>query len=237
MSANFQQQFLDYWRDAQQRAALFLDVLRQRGDEFIEHNSAGKPPVLVFEHELILDGRDFEPPVNYALLRIKPPAQHPTNPRAKPFVIIDPRAGHGPGVAGSKLSSEVGVVLASGHPCYFVTFAPDPCPGQTIEAVVKAEKRFLEKVQELHDPEQVGRPFVIGNCQGGWAAALLASAAPDLTGPLLLAGAPLAYWSGRSGLNPLRYFSVLLGVSCLGSLSLDIDGRIFGGVYRVVVRT
>src|SRR5690625_7117504 len=84
MSANFQQQFLDYWRDAQQRAALFLDVLRQRGDQFIEHNSAGKPPVLVFEHELILDGRDFEPPVNYALLRIKPPAQHPTNPRAKP---------------------------------------------------------------------------------------------------------------------------------------------------------
>jgi len=233
MSANFQQQFLDYWRDAQQRAALFLDVLRQRGDQFIEHNSAGKPPVLVFEHELILDGRDFEPPVNYALLRIKPPAQHPTNPRAKPFVIIDPRAGHGPGVAGSKLCSEIGVVLAAGHPCYFVTFAPEPCPGQTIAAVVKAEKRFLEKVRALHDPERVGKPFIIGNCQGGWAAALLASAAPDLTGPLLLAGAPLAYWSGRSGQNPMRYSGGMLGGSWLSSMAADMGGGIFDGAYLV----
>lgn len=103
MSANLFEQFSDYWLDAQQRSALFLDVLRQRGDQFIEHSSEGKPPVLVFEHEIVLDGRTLPQPVNYSLLRIIPSAAHPADPTAKPFVIIDPRAGHGPGVAGSKL--------------------------------------------------------------------------------------------------------------------------------------
>src|SRR5690625_1576621 len=106
MSTNFLQQFAEYWQDAQQRGALFLDILRQRGDQFIEHTREGKPPVLVFEHECVLDGRTLEQPVNYSLLRILPPEDHPVDPDAKPFVIIDPRAGHGPGVAGSKLCSE-----------------------------------------------------------------------------------------------------------------------------------
>lgn len=233
MSTNLFEQFSEYWQDAQQRLAMFSDVLRQRGDQFIEHSSEGKPPVLVFDHEIILDGRDLAQPVNYSLLRIVPSAEHPTDPLAKPFVVIDPRAGHGPGVAGSKLCSEIGVVLAAGHPCYFVTFGPEPCEGQTIEAVVKAEKIFLQKVRELHDPSQVGKPFIIGNCQGGWAAALLASVAPDLTGPLLLAGAPLAYWSGRSGQNPMRYTGGMLGGSWPSSFVSDLQQGIFDGAYLV----
>ena len=44
--------------------------MRQRGNLYIEHLAQGQPPVLVFEHELILDGRRLEPPVNYALVRI-----------------------------------------------------------------------------------------------------------------------------------------------------------------------
>ncbi|HLS17023.1 MAG TPA: DUF3141 domain-containing protein [Paenalcaligenes sp.] len=233
MSANFLQQFTEYWLDAQQRSALFLDILRQRGDQFIEHTQAGKPPVLVFEHECVLDGRTLEQPVNYSLLRIIPSKDHPVDPDAKPFVIIDPRAGHGPGVAGSKLCSEIGVVAAAGHPCYFVTFGPEPCEGQTIEAVVKAEMIFLQKVAQLHDPKRVGKPFIIGNCQGGWAAALLASVAPDLAGPLLLAGAPLAYWSGRAGQNPMRYTAGVVGGSWPSSFVSDLQGGIFDGAYLV----
>src|SRR5690625_1888083 len=233
MSANLFEQFSDYWLDAQQRSALFLDVLRQRGDQFIEHSSEGKPPVLVFEHEIVLDGRTLPQPVNYSLLRIIPSAAHPADPTAKPFVIIDPRAGHGPGVAGSKLCSEIGVVLAAGHPCYFVTFGPEPCEGQTIEAVVAAEKILLEQIARLHDPDTVGKPFIIGNCQGGWAAALLASVAPDLTGPLLLAGAPLAYWSGRAGQNPMRYTGGMVGGAWPSSFISDLERGIFDGAYLV----
>ena len=134
MFSDLGRQAMEYLRDAQQRSVLYLDVMRQSGDQYVEHASQGKPPVLVFEHELIVDGRQLPDPVNYALLRIVPPEDMPTNPDARPFVIIDPRAGHGPGVAGSKVHSEVGVALAAGHPCYFVTFGPDPEPNQSITA-------------------------------------------------------------------------------------------------------
>ena len=52
---------------------------------------------LDFEWEMIADARTFERPANYALVRIIPPDGVKTDPERRPFVIIDPRAGHGPG--------------------------------------------------------------------------------------------------------------------------------------------
>lgn len=227
------QQALEYMRDAQQRSILYLDAMRQSGDQYVEHVSEGKPPVLIFDHELIVDGRDLPDPVNYGLLRILPPVDMPTNHEARPFVIIDPRAGHGPGVAGSKLHSEIGVALAAGHPCYFVTFGPDPEPNQSIYCILKAEKHFLEVVAERHDHAKVCKPFIIGNCQGGWAAMMLASVAPKLVGPIMLAGAPLAYWSGKAGQNPMRYSGGMLGGSWTSSLSADLGHGLFDGANLV----
>ena len=63
----------DYALDAAQRSVLFWDTLRQRGNNFVEHERAGKPPVLHFDYETVLDGRTLERPVNYALVRIVPP--------------------------------------------------------------------------------------------------------------------------------------------------------------------
>lgn len=48
-----------------------------------------------------------------------------------PVVVFDPRAGHGPGIGGSKPTSQVGQALAVGHPCYFTSFMRSPIPGQT----------------------------------------------------------------------------------------------------------
>ena len=62
----------DYWTDAAQRTVLFWDVMRKRGNAFLEREEQGKPPVLVFEHEMVLDGRTLERPVNYFLVRIVP---------------------------------------------------------------------------------------------------------------------------------------------------------------------
>jgi hypothetical protein len=59
-----------YLIDAAQRWVLFWDVLRQRGNQYLEHLAQGQPPVLVFDYETILDGRSLERPVNYALARI-----------------------------------------------------------------------------------------------------------------------------------------------------------------------
>jgi hypothetical protein len=89
--------------------------MRKRGNQAIEHYQKGKPPVLVFDYELVIDGRTLERAVNYMLLRIKPDPEIELDPRKRPFVI-DPRAGHGPGIGGSKEASQVGVALRASHP-------------------------------------------------------------------------------------------------------------------------
>ena len=94
----------------------------------------------------------------------------------RPFVVVDPRAGHGPGIGGFKADSEIGVAMKAGHPCYFIGFLPEPMPGQTIEDIARAEAVFIEKVIALH-PQADGKPCVIGNCQAGWAVMMLAVAA------------------------------------------------------------
>lgn len=233
MYSSLGQQALEYILDAQQRSVLFWDVLRQSGDQYLEHQHDGSPPVLVFNHEVIVDGRKLPEPVNYGLLRIIPPADMPTDPKARPFIIIDPRAGHGPGVAGSKIHSEIGVALAAGHPCYFVTFAPYPEPKQNIFSVLKAEVHFLDVVLSRHDPHVVGKPFLIGNCQGGWALMLLAATSPEKIGPIMLAGAPLSYWAGKVGQNPMRYTGGMLGGSWLSSFAADVGDGLFDGAHLV----
>jgi pimeloyl-ACP methyl ester carboxylesterase len=218
--------------DAAQRSVLFWDVLRQRGNQYLEHITQQAPHVLQFEAELLLDGRTLPRPVNYGLVRITPPPGVTVDDRKRPFVIIDPRAGHGPGIGGFKADSEIGVALAAGHPCYFIGFLPNPMPGQTIEDVMNAEAAFLRKVGELH-AQADGKPVVIGNCQGGWAAMMVAAAYPELCGPIIVAGAPLAYWNGVRGRNPMRYTGGLLGGSWLTHLAGDLGAGVFDGAHLV----
>src|SRR5215813_4576484 len=48
---------LDYCVDAWQRMILLWDVLRQRGNNYVEHNARKAPHVLSFAAQLVLDGR------------------------------------------------------------------------------------------------------------------------------------------------------------------------------------
>ncbi|HJS32101.1 MAG TPA: DUF3141 domain-containing protein [Alphaproteobacteria bacterium] len=222
----------DYLVDSWQRGILFLDVLRQRGNQYEEHQAKTAPHVLAFDFELVLDGRTLPRPVNYGLIRVKPPEGTPVEPRKAPFVVIDPRAGHGPGIGGFKADSEIGVALNAGHPCYFIGFLPEPMPGQTIEDVLRAEAAFVEKIISLH-PHADGKPIAIGNCQAGWALMMLAAARPELFGPIMVAGAPLSYWAGVRGANPMRYTGGLLGGSWLAALTSDIGNGKFDGAWLV----
>ena len=190
------------------------------------------PNVLQFQAELVVDGRALPRPVNYVLARIIPPTGVTVDQRKRPFVVVDPRAGHGPGIGGFKADSEIGVAMAAGHPCYFVGFLPEPVPGQTIEDIMVAEAAFLERVIELH-PEADGKPVVIGNCQGGWATMLVAATRPELFGPMIIAGAPLSYWAGVHGQNPMRYSGGLNGGSWLTALAGDLGHGIFDGAALV----
>ena len=92
----------EYWTDALQRSVLFLDVMRERGEHYAAHNAKTAPHVLKFEAQLVVDGRKLPRPVNYVLARIVPPRGVEIDARKRPFVVVDPRAGHGPGIGGFK---------------------------------------------------------------------------------------------------------------------------------------
>jgi pimeloyl-ACP methyl ester carboxylesterase len=222
----------EYLIDSAQRTILLWDVLRQRGNQYLEHMAKQAPHVLQFQGELVVDGRTLPRPVNYGLVRITPPEGIVVDLLKRPFVVVDPRAGHGPGIGGFKADSEIGVALKAGHPCYFIGFLPEPVPGQTIEDVMAAEAAFLEKVIELH-PEADGKPVVIGNCQAGWAMMMVAATRPELCGPIIVAGAPLSYWAGVRGANPMRYTDGLMGGSWLTALTGDLGHGIFDGAALV----
>ena len=88
----------EYVVDATQRTILFWDLLRQRSDQYYAQKEKAVPHVLSFDAELVLDARTFERPANYMLVRIKPPQGVTIDPLRRPFVVVDPRAGHGPGI-------------------------------------------------------------------------------------------------------------------------------------------
>ena len=221
-----------YWIDAWQRGVLFLDVLQQRSKQYEEHAAKPAPHVLKFGVELVMDGRKLPRPVNYLLTRVTPPKGVEVNEKKRPFVIVDPRAGHGPGIGGFKAQSEIGVAFQAGHPCYFIGFLPEPVAGQTIEDISTAEATFLERVISLH-PEADGRPAVIGNCQAGWAVMMVAAKRPELFGPIIIAGSPLSYWAGVHGENPMRYTGGLLGGTWLTALMGDLGAGKFDGAWLV----
>ncbi len=222
----------EYMLDAWQRWVLGLDLLRQRGNNYREHTAQAVPHVLQFEVELVRDGRSLPRPVNYALVRIVPPENAPVDSGKQPFIIVDPRAGHGPGIGGMKSDSEIGVALSAGHPCYYIGFLPDPMPGQTVEDVCLAEAEFIKEVVALHPKAEI-KPAIIANCQAGWQIMMMAAVNPDLCGPIILAGSPLSYWAGVRGKNPMRYLGGLFGGSWLTSLTSDMGGGIFDGANLV----
>ena len=241
-----------YARDTLERTVLFLDTLRKRGNNYLAHIENGQPPTLVFKYKVILDGSKLEKPVNYSLVKIverrsgtastpdemsdrrdsQPLKESIPDENLRPIIIVDPRAGHGPGIGGSKKDSEIGMALNQGHAVYFLIFKPLPAAQQTLGDVKNAMIRFFEEVVNRHP--KAPRPAVIGNCQGGWAAALVGADRPDVVGPLLLNGSPLSYWSGISGQDPLRYKGGLLGGVWMNDLLSDLGNGFFDGANLVL---
>jgi hypothetical protein len=220
-----------YAVDALQRGVLFLDLLRQRGNEEVEITSRPLATVLRFEHEPIMSGRSLVRPTNYALSRIVPPPGVVIDEHKRPVVVVDPRAGQGPGIGGFKADSEIGDALAAGHPVYFIGFGAEPVPGQQFLDVVEGQVKFFERVVALHP--DAPRPFAIGNCQAGYQTLMGAVLRPDLYGPCLVAGSPMSYWQGVHGKNPMRYAGGLNGGSWMTALASDLGHGKFDGTALI----
>jgi hypothetical protein len=225
---------LAYQRDVLERAILFFDTLRQRANAMLEHERAGLPPLLNFKYETLLDARQFDRPANYALLRITEVGDKCwddcVDPAKPPVIILDPRAGHGPGIGGFKRDSEVGIALHVGHPVYFVVFFPEPCPQQSLSDVLFVLERFVEHVAARHEGK---RPVLYGNCQAGWAATLISAHCDIAMGPAVLNGSPLSYWEGEPGANPMRLLAGFVGGVWLNRYLSDLNQDRFDGAWLV----
>ena len=222
--------WLEYGTDFSQRSILFWDTLRQRGDDTLAHQREGFPVLLKFDYEVILDGSTLPTPVNYCLLRILPGGQS-IDEALPPLIVIDPRGGHGAGIGGFKEDSAIGESLRAGHATYFIAFSHAPEPGQTLDDIASAQAHFLEIVTARHP--NAGKPVVIGNCQAGWALMGLAALRPELPGLVIINGAPLSYWAGVSGRNPMRYTGGLFGGAWMTRLGSDIGNGRFDGAWLV----
>ncbi len=223
--------WLEYLNDASQRSILFLDILRQRGDQQEEMAARPTPSVLRYKQEQLMSGYSFPRPMNYSLSRIVPPEGMRTNPRKRPVVVVDPRAGQGPGIGGFKKESEIGDALAAGHPVYFIGFTAEPVPGQRFLDVVEGQIKLFEEVVRRHP--NASKPMAIGNCQAGYQTLMVAMLRPDLFGPCLIVGSPMSYWQGVRGKNPMRYSGGLLGGSWLTALTSDLGAGKFDGAWLV----
>jgi Protein of unknown function (DUF3141) len=221
----------EYLIDAMQRGALFLDLLRRRGNDEIEMAARPMATVLRFGHEEIMSGRSLARPTNYSLSRILPLDGVVIDSHKRPVVVVDPRAGEGPGIGGFKAESEIGDALKAGHPVYFIGFCQQPIPGQRFLDVVEGQIQFFEQVVQLHPDAPL--PFAIGNCQAGYQTLMVAMLRPDLFGPCLLAGSPVSYWQGVHGRDPMRYTGGLLGGSWLTALTSDLGYGKFDGAWLV----
>lgn len=226
--------FARYWLDAVWRASAAADALRVRAANMTAHEAAGMPPLLHFEYEPVADAHEFVPPSNYRLLRVTrcgtDALEKYVRKDAAPVMVVDPRAGHGPGIGGFKRDSEVGMALREGHPVYFVVFDPEPVAGQTMDGVVQTLAAFIDIVAKRHRGKP---PIVYGNCQGGWALALALAHCRNRAALAVLNGSPLSYWAGERHVNPMRLLGGFTGGVWPAHWVSDLGDGLFDGAWLV----
>ena len=222
-----------YAIDAWQRSVIFLDVMRRRAIEYEGASDRGRAERRATRPNWCSTSRRLERPVNYLLARIPPPEGVTIDPRKRPFVIVDPRAGRGPGIGGIQgRQRDRGRDERPATPPISSASCPIRCLARPSSTSPSPQAVFLETVIARH-PEAEGKPCVIGNCQAGWAVMVLAALRPELFGPIVIAGTPLEYWAGVRGQYPMRYSGGLLGGSWLTALAGDLSAGIFDGAALV----
>ena len=194
--------------------ALFWDTLRQRGNGYIEHERQGQPPVLHFEYEMVL-GR--------ALVRapgeLRAGAHRPAGGRRRSTErsVRTSSSIRAPATARASAASRTTRRSASRcAPAIRSTSSSSSAsrsPGRRCSTSCDAgAASSCARVRELH-PTAPSRA-IVGNCQGGWAAMMLAAADPDDTGPIVINGAPMSYWGGAWQRRRGRQPDALLPAAC-----------------------
>ena len=225
----------EYGLDAWQRSVLFRDVLRQRGNQYLRAQASRRAACAAASGRTGA-GR----PHADAAGELRAGADHPArrastvDPRKRPFVIVDPRAGHGPGIGGFKDDSEVGVALRAGHPVLLRRLLPRADAGPDDRRHHALPRRCSwRRCIALH-PDADGKPVrhrqLPGRLGGDDAGRDPARAVrPDHRSPARRCPTGPAC----EGENPMRYAGGLLGGTWLSSLAADLGDGKFDGAHLV----
>ena len=103
-------------------------------------------------------------PASYLLVRIEPPPGVRIDPQKQPFVVVDPRAGHGAGHRRLQGRQRARRRDARRAPAYFVGFARADA-GRTPSRTSCAPRRASSEGDRAA-PAGDGKPCVVGNCPG-----------------------------------------------------------------------
>ncbi|MGM0482555.1 MAG: DUF3141 domain-containing protein [Patescibacteria group bacterium] len=210
-----------YFTGLTQRCSDFTDVMQKRGIQQKSLEEDGCSGVFIFPYKTLISGMDLSEPINYDLLKVK--GENVSGKR--PFVFVDPKAGRGPGICGSKEVSEVGLALKNGNPVYFIYFHSEPAAGQTMEKVFRGIAHFIEHVKSENPYTE--DPVLVGNCQAGWLLAIISARyLRHFKCPLILVGSPLSYWAGSGS---LKHKGFLSGGSVWAAFLADVNRGVFDG--------
>lgn len=110
-----------------------------------------------------------------------------------PTLVVPPQAGHASCIADySREQSQIGAILASGLECALSL----DWIGATGETAGTSIDDYLDMV-DLAVEHCGGRVNLIGDCQGGWLAAIYAALNPEGVNTLTIAGAPIDFHAGE----------------------------------------
>jgi hypothetical protein len=212
----FVRQWGEYQIDAAQRSVLYWDTLRQRGNQWLEHEAAGKPPVLGFRYESSpTRARTNGPRITRSCASFRRTMSKLTTPSARSSSSTPVRDTVRASAASRRLRGRRRVARGACRVLRHLLSRADA------PADARGHHRCRSGVHSHRGraPPAKRKAVVVGNCQGGWAVMMLAAARPDIAGPLVINGAPMSYWSGNDGESPMRYAGGLLGGAWLSLLA------------------
>ena len=185
-----------YGVDFGQRSVLFWDTLRQRGNNFVEHNARACRRCCTSTTKSSSTAASWAA----GQLRARADIAAGRRQRSIPSAARTSSSIRAPATVRHRRlqgRSQVGVALHAGTRSISSSSSATRA-GPDAARVCEAEAGSSQAAARIRQP----KPCVIGNCQGGWAAMMLAAADPEMTGPIVINGAPMSYWGGRRGRQP-----------------------------------
>jgi poly(3-hydroxyalkanoate) synthetase len=172
----------EFWAGALGRGATPLDVTAD-GVDWLHAMTSRSKPTWSSPNEVLLDG-------GFAALR---DFTDGSRSRVVPTLVLPPQAGHHSCIVDySRDQSQMATIKAAGlERAYALEWigANDATKDTRVEDYID----FIERSIEL-----IGGPVnLIGDCQGGWLAAIYAALHPDHVNTLTLAGAPIDFHAGE----------------------------------------